>query len=265
MISNTSINIANQKSRLLRISSEDKVDGTNTRFTINFGAEGGTLDNIYGYLVKHISCPNLFKNVPAYANTIRVIKTTGAVVYDVTIPVGQYTVSQLATALQDNITTAIGPDSVGVVVSTASGDSSTVLRFTWVGDTYSIDYDNSTIRDIIGLTEDIGPAVFYDLQSEVNLIGESELYVHCRELNPNGLTESGGSFSVVDVLNLDVPYGAVAYSDYYDDEMHFKKYYPYITPRTVRTLNIVLRNRQGRVLTLPDNFYFNMILKVFYK
>ena len=43
-------------------------------------------------------------------------------------------------------------------------------------------------------------------QAIPNLIGETAVYVHSRDLTPNNLIEGSGSFSVIDKLNLDKTY-----------------------------------------------------------
>lgn len=256
------------RTKLLRVSSKDRDTTNPNESNSSFSVEipDYATNRVSRIETIYASCPNIFQNVTSLNNTIRVIKTTGAVVYDVTIPEGQYNVTQLATILQDTISTAINPDSLGVVVSTASGDSRTILRFTWVGDTYAIDYDNSTIRDVIGLTADIGPAVFYDLQSEVNLTGVSEVYIHSKDLSQSNTAEAQGTFSALDVLSLaETPYGAVVGHYYKDPTMHHVDYAPFQSERNLTKINIRLRDSEGNLLTLPDNFYFTLILRLHYK
>ena len=246
---------------LLRVSSEDKVSTSvsNSQFTISINNASFRIDNVVGVLFKYASCPNIFPNVPPYANIVQLVKTTGAVVYNVSVPVGQYTISDYIVALQLAINTAIGPDSVAITLTTQN-----YLNFVFTGDTYTFVYGNSSMADILGLTANIGPSANITMQSLPNLQGETELYIHCREIAPGYLIEPDGNFSVVDVLPLDKPFGSTCYSTLDDAEMHEIRYKPYSSAKTLRNLNIVLRNRAGYVLTLPNNFYFNMILKVYF-
>lgn len=253
--------LTNYKSMLLRVSSEDKENTSisNSQFIININNASYRIDNVAGILVKYISCPNIFPNVPTYANTLQLIKTTGPITYDISVPVGQYTIADFIVALQLAINTAIGPDSVAITLT-----SQNYINFVFVGDTYTFVYANSTIADVIGLVANIGPALNITMQSLPNLQGETELYVHSKDIAPSYLVEPDGNFSVVDILPLDVPFGSTAYSKFDDDEMHKIRYTPYSSPKTLRNISIVLRNRAGQVLNLPNNFNFNMILKVFY-
>lgn len=252
------------KQKMIRISSEDKTlnSVSNSRFQINLNQNGTNIDSVAGYQVKYVSCPNIFPNVPAYANTLQIIKQIGLIVYNINLDVGQYLLSDFITELQTKINIAITPASV-IVTSNSQGQ----LNFLFSADNWELSYSNSTIKNIIGLSPENDNLFFNSLtlSNPVNLTGETELYIHSKTLNNGGLIEPNGAFSVVDVLSLSVPYGGVAYSDYNNDILHQKKYTPYESLRTFRTLDIVLRNRSGEVLSLPNNFYFNMILLIYYK
>jgi hypothetical protein len=251
------------KSKLIKCSSNLRSSGTNGKWKINLPSQAGEIDNVKGMCTRFIQFPNLIKNVNETNNTIRVIKTTGNVIYDVAIPIGQYTVSQLAQQLQNFISTAINPDSVGVVVATLQ-DSSTILRFTWVGDTYTIDYNNTTLRNVIGLTETIGPAAFYNLQSEVNLTGVNAVYIHSRLISSGNTVLPELNISLFDVVDLSTtPYGAIATLDVDDPEVHTITYEDEI-PRSYKFLEFVVRDSDGNVLTVPNNFRVELFLKVFY-
>ena len=246
------------KSKYIRISSEDKSvnSQSNSRFTINLNQTGSNVDRVSAFVVKYISCANIFPNVPLYASNLTLQKQTGNVLYDVPLTVGQYTISEFVTQLEADIN-AIIPDAVAIT------QTNNILTFTFTGDNYGFIYDSSTCRDIIGLYSDIPYSAVVSL-GVVNLQGETELYVHSKTLNNAGLIEANGSFAVVDILPLDVSFGCVAYSDYNDIQLHEIVYTPYESQKTFRQIDIVLRNRQGNVLELPPNFYFNMLIKIYY-
>ena len=256
--------IKNSKSRLLRLSSEDKVLGTNGRFTIDLAASGGIIDNIKGYVVHSMQCPNVFDNIPSYANVLTVIKATGPVSYPITIPASYYYQGDLVAALQTAINAVI-PDTV---VITQTGTSPVQkFSYTFTGDDYTLELATSTAAAKLGLTADLPcpNGVLSTSQSIPNLIGETEIYFHSRVLASNNLIEGSGSFSVVDKLALDKPYGAMCYSRFDSDTTHFKKYFPFESLKTLRTIRITIRNRTGEVLTLPDNFDLSCMLMLFYK
>ena len=60
--------IKNSQSRYVRISSEDKAIGSNSQFEVNLESAGGVIDNVKGFIVHSIECPNVFNNVSSYNN-----------------------------------------------------------------------------------------------------------------------------------------------------------------------------------------------------
>ena len=255
--------IKNSKSRLLRLSSEDKITGTNGRFTINVLSSGGLIDNVKGYIVHSIQAPNLFDNIPTYANVFTVIKTTGAITYNITIPNSYYYIDDLVAILTSTISTAIADT---VVVTKTGGTSTKKFTFAFAGDEYTIQ-GSSTIASRLGITADLvcPDGVATTAPQIPNLLGETELYIHSRDLAPNNLIEGSGSFSVVDKLDLYQNYGGMCYSSFNTDSTHFKKYFPFESLKTLRTVRITVRNRTGEVLTLPENFNLSVMLMLFYK
>lgn len=258
-------NIKNSKSRFVRISSEDKVSGTNNKFVVNLESSGGAIDNVKGFIVHSAQVPNIFYNVPEYKNELQVTKQTGNVVYTIFIAPNQYTVSDFLAQLKSQIDAFIFPDTASVAL-----DPFGKIVFSWSGDAYAFTEANreaTTMRDIIGLTESDAQGIFYTAQNmsaPVNLIGETECYIHSRVLCPSNLVEANGAFSVVDKINLDEPYGSMCYTNYNNDTTHMMRYFPYESRKTLRTVDINLRTRTGELLELPDNFTFSMMIKIFY-
>jgi hypothetical protein len=257
-------NIQNSKSRLLRLSSEDKSLGTQGAFTVDILSSGGIIDNVKGYLVHSMECANVFPNIPSYANTLSLTKTTGAVVYAVVVPVGYYSLDSFIVVLETAINAVIA-DTVAIIKTGTAPTQK--IQMTFTGDTYTLSESLSTIADRIGLTADVVAAdgVATVMPDIPNLTGETAVYYHSRILAPNNLLEGSGSFSVVDKLNLDVPYGATAYSHLDNPNTHYKKYFPFESLKTLRTIKITLRNRTGQILELPNNFNASIMLIIFHK
>ena len=255
-------NIKNSKSRLMRLSTEDKSLGTQGRFTIDLASSGGIMDNVKGYMVHSIQCPNVFDNIPTYANVLTLEKKTGPATYAVVIPNSYYIEADLVTALQTAINAAI-PDSV--VVALIGSNPVKKFQFTFTGDEYTLQTGGVASR--LGLTTNTvcADGVACPLTYIPNLTGETEVYVHSTQLAPNNLVEGSGSFSVVDKLNLDQPYSATCYSSFDNPVTHFQKYYPFESLKTLRSIRITLRNRTGNILVLPPNYDFTMMLMIFYK
>lgn len=259
---NSEFNFKDFQSRLLRISSEDKDSSTssNNNFTVSIPGDAGKMDKIVAVIVKKMTCANMFPNVPYYANQI-VLEAGGdpGVSIPVVIPIAQYTATELKTALQTAINAVITPDSVVVALTTDNK-----YEFTFTGDTYGFLTAGSTAGSRVGFLDDIADGAVVTMPLLPNLIGETELYVHSRTVASGNMTEPSGTFNVVDMLDLNVAYGSTAYSQFDDAEQHTLRYLPYESERSFRRIDVRLRNREGNLLTLPDNFHFNMILKVYY-
>lgn len=253
--------ILNSKSRFVRISSEDKATGTNNRFSVDLQSNGGIIDNVKGFIVHSAQVPNIFPNVPSYSNTLQLTRQTGPVVYNINVDVGQYVIADFITELQNKINAVIGPDTVTITV-----DSQGKLNFAFSADNWELSYSNSSIKNIIGLSPSNDGFFFTvaTLANPVNLTGESEVYIHSRVLCPNNLSEASGTFSVVDKINLDKPYGAMCYTNYNSDTVHQVNYFPFESKKTLRTIDINLRSRTGELLVLPDNYTFTMMIKIFF-
>ena len=242
------VDLFNLKKKKIRISSEDKNNSndSNSRFTINLNPDGSIIDNICGYVVKFISCANVFNNVETYNYTLVLTSTVGATTYSITLPTGYYLLSDFITQLQTSIN-AIIPDTVAIVsVGTYPNDK---IQFTFTGDSYTIE-STSTILNQLGVNTSLlcSDGIATIAQNIPNLTGESELYVHSKTLNNAGIIEPDGQFSVVDILALDKPFGSVCYSNFNDAELHKRRYVPYESKRSFRNIQITLRNRQGNII-----------------
>ncbi len=253
--------IINSKSRFVRISSEDKATGTNNRFTVDLASNGGIIDNVKGFIVHSAQVPNIFYNVPAGKNIIQINRSLNNQTNTLAITPGQYTINDLLAELSNKITLGI-PDTCVVTIN----DITQRLTFTFTGSSYRLLYGGTTMRDILGLApQDNQSALVVTLSDPVNLTGETECYIHSRILASNNLSEASGTFSVVDKINLDKPYGAMCYTNYNNDLTHQVNYYPFENKKTLRSVDINLRSRTGELLVLPDNYTFTMMIKIFYE
>jgi hypothetical protein len=274
--------IKNSKCRFLRLSSEDKSTGNNTRFTVDVGQSGGIIDNVSGFIVHSIECPNVFNNVASYNNNIIIAFPGPATETEINlnVPVGYYLIDDLISIMNAQISAqiAINGDTYTFVLSKVGIFPNERIQFDVNGlsaGVCNLFSSDTSILSTLGVEAGINgftPPTFQIIngvptlaQNIPNLIGETAVYVHSRTLAPNHLVEGSGSFSVVDKLNLDEPFGSVCYSNFNNDSTHFKKYFPFETLKSIRTIDIVLRNRTGNVLEMPSNFDFTMMVTLFYK
>ena len=271
---NSQEKILNSKSRYIRIGSQDKATGTNNKFSVDLASNGGVIDNVKGYIVHSAQVPNVFNNVSSYNNTLQLYGASATYTTVATIPEGNYTLDDLIAQL--NITlpplVAASPAPSVVTVSKVGTYPNEKIDFKFSGDDWYIQNESIMLAQI-GLsiddaTNQFGFVCFDGINTVMpnipNLIGETACYIHSRVLASNNLTEGNGTFSVVDKINLDQQYGAMCYSNYNNDVTHQNNYFPFLTKKTLRTIDINLRNENGNLLELPNNFYFSMMIKIFY-
>lgn len=274
--------IKNSQSRYVRISSEDKSTGTNNRFTVDLQSAGGVIDNVKGFIVHSIECPNVFNNVASYNNNFIISFPGPATETDININIteGYYLIDDLINIINARVALEIANngDTYTFVLSKVGIFPNEKIQFLATGLSAGVCVlftSPTTILPSLGVesTPDaVAPNVPFTIvdsnpafaQNIPNLIGETAVYVHSRVLCSNNLSEASGTFSVVDKLNLDQPFGSTCYSNFNNDSTHEKKYFPFETRKTLRTVDINLRNRKGDLLVLPTNFEFTMMIKIYY-
>ena len=262
--------ILNSKSRFVRISSEDKSIGTNNRFSIDLASNGGIIDNVKGFIVHSAQVPNIFDNINSRNNVVRIFQF-GSPVVDIVVPPCYYTLSDLVDYLNTTIAGIIPPTNFVLTFAITGNFPCQKVSATQTGTTPGVflEFGENNIWETLGF-ETAAPGITIDDGDTViatnppNLIGETECYIHSRVLCPNNLSEASGTFSVVDKIDLNEPYGSMCYTNYNNDTTHQKNYFPFETRKTLRTIDINLRNRTGDLLVLPNNFTFTMMLKIFY-
>lgn len=275
--------IMNSKSRFVRISSEDKSIGTNNRFTVDLQSNGGIIDNVKGFIVHSAQVPNVFNNVASYNNNLIISFPGPSTETDININIteGYYLIDDLITLINNRLAFEIANngDTYTFVLSKVGIFPNQIIEFLATGLSAGacvLFTSETSILPSLGVESTpnaIAPNIPFTIvdsnptfaQNIPNLLGETEVYIHSRTLAPNNLSEASGTFSVVDKINLDEPFGSMCYQDYENDMTHQVRYFPYESKKTLRTVDINLRNRTGQLLVLPSNFNFTMMIKIFYK
>ena len=274
--------IKNSQSRFVRVSSEDKVIGSNSQFTVNLESAGGSIDNVKGFIVHSIECPNVFNNVASYNNNFIISFPGPSTETDININIteGYYLIDDLINAINARVALEIANngDAYTFVLSKVGIFPNEKIQFLATGLSAGVCVlfsSDTSILPSLGVESTpnaIPPNVPFTIvdsnpafaQNIPNLIGETAVYVHSRTLCPLNLSEGSGTFSVVDKLNLNEPFGSVSYSNFNNDITHQKSYFPFESKKTLRKIDITLRNRTGQILQLPSNFNFTMMIKIFH-
>jgi len=274
--------ILNSQSRFVRVSSEDKVIGSNSQFTVNLESAGGSIDNVKGFIVHSIECPNVFNNVASYNNNFIISFPGPSTETDININIteGYYLIDDLINAINARVALEIANngDTYTFVLSKVGIFPNEKIQFLATGLSagacvlFSSDTSILPSLGVESTPNAIPPNVPFTItdsnpafaQNIPNLIGETAVYVHSRTLCPLNLSEGSGTFSVVDKLNLNEPFGSISYSNFNNNITHQKSYFPFESKKTLRKIDITLRNRTGQILQLPSNFNFTMMIKIFH-
>lgn len=260
----------NYRNRYIHVSSAFKNanSSNNSNFNVEIPSEGGITDIVSSCYIKSISLPNIFPNVQPFQNTL--ILEDVAFSYEINVPVGQYTITTFISTLQALINTAIAPNTVAITL-----DPFNKLIFTFsAGTPYLFIYNLSTIAPIIGLTADVTDVItpnVIPMQSIPNLIGVTQVFVRSRTIGNSIQIDSQGAKPVIDILNINAPYGEMCFSNYKPD-FNYIKYAPWQVSTSFRNIDITLTDYQENVLTwvgpnndFNSNFNFDMIVKIFYQ
>ena len=240
---------------------------TSTNFNILLN-KGISVDDVDRVIVKRVSMPNLFKNVPARKNKLY-IEYEGNPVY-VSIPAAQYNADRFVIALElalktiSAAATAIIDYNTGKLTLTCAGTIGwTVLSHADVKEQFGVD---ESLNTIIGTSHDISlPAALSWTSPElVDLSGEHTVRIESSTLAfSNSFDSRGHILNTVEIVPVHEPYGAVIHYAPSDHIMSFVD--SGSTGKPISTVDIQLVSNSGQQLVLPDNAYVEIILLVIFR
>jgi len=256
-----------QRSKLLRISSEDKrSDEANDNFTINLN-NSSFVQNTSGVVIKSVSFrhnfPNIFDVGTASNNTLSFLYNT--VQEEVTIPVGWYSAIELAAVL----TTAINALPAVTNAFTVSLEVAPVpilsRKFVFTasgGDTSAMQIkEDNDMADVLGITANTVDLAVQTAQSTPDLAGIKSVYICSPELSDNNMVASSNNGEVTAVLvavPVTVGYQEQIIYESFDDELDTVSFK---NSKNINNFNIRLCTRTGAALPL-NQYNLTMILRV---
>ena len=252
------------KERIVVINSIDRISGSNTDFTVSYNDY--EVQQVLKVVVKAAFIPNQFYNVTNDNNRFEIKQSTfpSAVII---IRAGQYTIDELIAELEILINAYL---SDGATVTITKSSTTGKLTFTFSGATLPanntvtiFDNVNATAKNLLGISGNQTSDVI-NLPNPFNLSGVEYVAIHSPQVAYNHALESGarGAVSTLDIVSLtETPFGAVAYHETKDDEL---SEVICTEPTNLSNISIVLRDKNGTKLSLPDNFDCSVIIKVFF-
>ena len=247
--------------KLLVINSKDKDVSSisNSNFEIQ-AQEKYLLQGISRIVIVEATVPNLFANIND-DNNILDFKEAGGPLLQAFLPVGQYNVTQLISALESEIESLV---TVGNV-PTITLDPITNKLIINMSVTGLIILGNSTIAEVIGLIPG-QDAVNVGLQTLlpriVNLSGLPVVYIHSKALSSSYGIDAGKGLTnlVVPVPLNEASYGS--YATLLPKDLAVSEIV-YDSPRNITTLDIRLRDSQGKLLDI-DNMHITLVVKIYF-
>lgn len=247
--------------KLLVINSKDKDVGSNSNsdFTIQT-QEKYLLQGISRIVIVEATVPNLFANINNDNNMFD-FKEEGGPSLQTFIPVGQYNVTQLITALETEIVSLV---TVGNI-PTITLDPITNKLIINMSVTGLRILGNSTIAEVIGLIPGqyvLNVGLQTIMPRIVNLSGLPVVYIHSKALSSSYGIDAGKGLTnlVVPVPLNEAPYGS--YATLLPKDLAVSEIV-YDSPRNITTLDIRLRDSQGKLLDI-ENMHITLVVKIYF-
>lgn len=195
--------------------------------------------------------PNVFYNIRSSQGIINnaiQLDENGVGVANITIPEGQYTITEFITALTAAINAALTASVVAITIDPASKK----LIFTFVGNTIAFDADITAVNNmmpVIGLASDKAYAAVQTMDYPYNLRGYDMVYIHSKTIGKGNLIDGdSGLISTIASVSFDnAEFGSMGYyqATYKDiDEISFTD------PIDMSVVEIKLRDNKGNILDI---------------
>lgn len=284
------------ESRKVRINSamrwKDGQAGQATKFTIDFQNQFG-LENVKKLIIKSWSLPNMFFNIDEYRNTLYLydLDDNNAIV-PITIPIGNYNVDTLVTALQSALNAAALPEITGATVTSDSNGLLTITltstndhyRFVELQRIHVLHTDGvkdiagnviqlPSLNYIIGVAPDYahpnqptafdGTEIVFMFDAPVSLGGLQQVFLCLDNVTSfNTIDSSGKANSAADELSLvTTPYGFSAFKECADAALAIFHWDHSIS---IRTIQLSIQDAWNNLLTLPYNADIIVNMKIYY-
>jgi hypothetical protein len=245
--------------RYLRISSYEKISGTNYMFAVNFGNDI-RLESIVKVNVVSVTFPNVFYNIYAGSNTMTLV--VNLVNNNFTIPPGRYTVNQVLIIMQTQLNATYGAN-----YFTLSIDSRGYVNITSSNLVDTLHVLSSPLATLLGFLNNTPTVHSLTASAFPNFLGATMLFIHSDNMTPNITYINSINNNVNDIngfLSIPItdPWGASVI--YFPNDQDRITLNPTLG-MNLKTINFTLRVNGGRLATEFVNGEFIMVLKVFYK
>ncbi len=248
--------------KLLVINSKDKDVGSvsNSDFEIQ-AQEKYLLQGISRLVIVECTVPNVYTNINDDNNILEFKEAPAGPLLQAFIPVGQYNVTQLISALETEIQ-ALATVGNTPTITLDPITNKLVINMALTG---IILLNKSTIAEVIGMIPDqdvVNVGLQTSLPRIVNLSGLPIVYVHSKALSSSyGIDAGKGLTNLVVAVPLnDAPFGA--YATLLPKDLAVSEIV-YESPRNITNIDIRLRDSQGKLLDI-QNMHMTLIVKLYF-
>lgn len=219
----------------------------------NFEYNIGQAINVKELVIKNITVPNTVYNVNTLNNTF-IYNPVGLPV-TVVVPIGNYDITSLMTALQ----TAIGGSLTSWVLNTSTGK----IELNWSG---AVNLPSSGIANLIGLKNHpflpypTTPSVSFTLPSVPDMIAVRNFYICSRTLaqGVNSILIQGSNLPIIAIVPNTVPFGGINHYLSADSLLELKIY---TAQQNLQYIDIQIRDDNGRIVDLQgSSFQMNCLI-----
>lgn len=241
--------------QLVRISSRDRTRSTDstTDFTVSLGNVG--IQNVSSLVVKQASFANVFYNVNEYNRTFTY--NIASAPTSVTIPVGQYTLSDFLTAFET---------ATSALTMTATQDATT-LKIDFASTT-AIEYlpiGNNPMAELLGITTGSGADVTtFTSEGLPSLEGEKNAFIKSLQLSQSNLMDSDAKHdNTLVVVPINVGFGSIQHYVSQHSAIDDVDSPSSIHGNNIQEIGIRLTDDQDRTLDL-NGHHLTIILKAYF-
>ena len=251
------------RSILVQLNSHDRVSGSETDFAVGLGKDH-RISNVRGCAIKSIQFVNSFYNINQYNNTW--FYDAGGPELFITIPVGQYNVTQLITAIEGEFL------SDGLVVNVTEDTLTHKFEIQMSANPLRIyktrpNGELNPIHRVVGFRDDLTatPLLSYTCPALHDLTGVRTVNVTSETLaGGHGVTSrnTGNKLALLDTIPITVAFGQAQSHDPTDLQLDSIDY-DQVLSNNMSTVDITLRDADNNVLN-SNGLNFVLTLKLYY-
>ena len=252
---------------LCRISSDVKSPDSrsNSDFIVHFN-NMTCIEAINRIVIKSIDIPNVFYNISDSGynkldeGNSTFSFTAGGTPGSITLPTGQYSISELITLLNNNITL----QGFGFVATL--NDLTDKLSFTTTTPFNFLSFeDGNNMAHVLGILQSSGEVLAFNSQGFYNLGGVQEIYIASQKISDgsNMVVPDGRCIPVIAHVPLTVPFGFTEHYLTPHPELSDIEYPSIRAGSSLRTADILITDKYGNILDL-GGLDVNIILKLYH-